>query len=127
WFGAPPVRAEDNGNADICASTDDNAFPPQRRISACSALIDTLTDQPQALAAALLNRAATYRSIKKNDPALTDLDRAIALDPNNGRVFIERSNIYRSMGRLDRAIADGNEAVRLDPNNPKAFDARGNG
>jgi tetratricopeptide (TPR) repeat protein len=127
-LAAPAARAETTtSNADICASTDDATFPPQRRISACSALIETLTDQPQALATALVNRGATYWCIKKNDPALTDLDRAVALDPANARAFIERSNVYRGIGRYDKAIADGNEAVRLDPNNPKAFDVRGNG
>src|SRR5580704_17851013 len=127
-LAAPAARAETGtSNADICASTDDTVFPPQRRISACSALIETLTDQPQALAVALVNRGATYWYIKKNDPALTDLDRAVALDPANARAFIERSNVYRGLSRYDKAIADGNEAVRLDPNNPKAFDVRGNG
>jgi tetratricopeptide (TPR) repeat protein len=127
-FAAPVAYAETGtGTADICASTDNAAYPPERRISACSALIETLTDQPQALAAALVNRGAIYWSIKSNDRALTDLDRAIALDPANPRAFVERSNTYRTMGRLDKAIADGNEAVRLDPSNPKAFDVRGNG
>ncbi len=126
-FAAPAAHADTiASNADICASTDDSAFPPQRRISACSALIETLSDQPQALAAALVNRGAAHWSISETAVAVTDLDRAIALDPKNARAFRERSNAYRTLNRYDRAIADANEAIRLDPNDPKAFDARGN-
>ena len=40
-FAISAARA-DAGNADICASTDDDAFPPQRRIEACGTLIATL-------------------------------------------------------------------------------------
>jgi tetratricopeptide (TPR) repeat protein len=113
-------------NAGICASTDDDAYPPQRRVEACSALIDTLADQPTALAAALVNRGTIYWYINKSQLALTDLDRAIALDPKNERAFRERSNTYRTVGRLDKALSDANEAVRLDPNDAQAFEKRGN-
>ena len=97
-------------------------YSPEQRIAACGALIDTLKDQPQALAAALVNRGATYWYINKTQPALTDFDRAIALDPNNARAFRERSNAYRTIGRLDQALTDANQAVQLDPNDAQAFD-----
>src|SRR5271165_6763930 len=118
------VARADTGNADICASKDDDAFPPQRRVTACSALIDSLKDQPAALAAALVNRGTVYWYINKIDTALTDFDRAIALDPTNAKAFRERANTYRTEGRLDKALADANEAVRLDPNNAEGFDYR---
>jgi tetratricopeptide (TPR) repeat protein len=128
-LGATVAQAEPSrggtSNADICASTDDDAFPPQRRIEACGALIDTLKDQPAAQAAALVNRGTIYWYIDKPQPALTDFDRAIALDPHNERAFRERSNTYRTMGRLDKALPDANEAVRLDPNDAQAFEKRG--
>ena len=113
---------DDNGA--ICAATNAD-YPPQRRISACSALIETLSDQPRALAAALVNRAAVSWRVGESDIALTDLDRAVALDPNNEAAFRERSNTYRAMGRLDRAIADAGQALRLDPNDFQALKARG--
>ena len=116
--------ARDSTNAAICAPSDETAVSPEQRIAACTALIDTLKDQPQALAAALTARGAWY--INKSDFALKDLDRAIAIDPNNARAFRERSNVYRTIGRLDRALADANTAVQLDPNDAEAFDNRGN-
>jgi tetratricopeptide (TPR) repeat protein len=125
-FAVPAARADAGPNADICASTDDSAYSPEQRIAACGALIDALKDQPAALAAALVNRGASYWTIDREQPALADFDRAIALDPNNARAFRERSNAYRSIGQLDKALTDANEAVRLAPNDAQAFDYRGN-
>ena len=62
---------------------------------------------------------------RQDEQAFADLNRAIALDPNNARAFRERSNAYRSISKLDRALADASEAVRLDPRDAKAFDNRG--
>jgi tetratricopeptide (TPR) repeat protein len=125
-LAAPAARAQGGANADICASTNDAAYAPERRIAACGALIDALKDQPKALATALVNRGAAYWTINKVQLSLGDFDRAIALDPENARAFRERSNACRSIGRLDQALADANQAVRLDPNDAKAFDNRGN-
>ncbi len=126
FLTAPGARAETSPNADICASTDEAPYSPEQRIAACGALIDTLKDQPQAQAAPLVNRGATYWYIDKTDLALADFDRAIALDPNNARAFHERSNAYRSIGHLDKALADANDAVRIDHANAQGFDYRGN-
>src|SRR5277367_4287526 len=120
------ARAQGSANADICAGTNDAAYSPDQRIAACGALIDTLKDQPQALAAALVNRGATYWYVNKMQLSLGDFDRAIALDPKNARAFRERANACRTIGRLDQALADANQAVRLDPSDAQAFDVRGN-
>ena len=122
----PPRGPKTSPNADICASTDEAPYSPEQRIAACGALIDTLKNQPQAQAAALVNRGATYWTIDKTELALADFARAIALDPHNARAFRERSNAYRGIGQLDKALADANDAVRLDPNNAQACDYRGN-
>ena len=86
-------------------STDDDAYPPQRRIEACSALIDSVRiSRRLALAAAGQSRHRLLVHQQDGQPALTDFDRAIALDPNNERAFRERSNTYRTKGRLDKAL-----------------------
>jgi tetratricopeptide (TPR) repeat protein len=120
-FAVSPARS--GTDDDLCAATDDPVSPEQR-IAACTALIAKLKDQPQALAAALTNRGATYWYIDKTDLALADLDRAVALDPTNARALRERANAYRDNGRLDKALADANEAIRLDANEPKSFAGR---
>ena len=124
-LAASPARAQGDANATVCAADDDSAFSPEQRMAACDAVIKTAANAPKAVAAALVNRgrAAWYANQMKQ--AFADLDRAIALDPNNARAFRERSIAWRSSGALDRALADASEAVRLDPKDAKAFDTRG--
>ena len=112
---AAPVDAQPNPDSDICAAADDGAFSPPRRVAACTALIEASKDAPKELAAALVNRGATFWYMNKIPEALADLDRAIALDPKNARAFRERSNSHGSAGRIDLALADANEAVRARP------------
>ncbi|HEX3439596.1 MAG TPA: tetratricopeptide repeat protein [Pseudolabrys sp.] len=125
-FWSPAAMAQSNANAGICAAGDDDAVSPEQRVAACTALIADAKDSPQALAAALVNRAAANFYINKMALALADLNRAIALDAKNARAFRERAESYRVSGNLDRALADTNEAVRLDPDNAEGFDTRGN-
>ena len=122
-FAASPASAQANANAAICAQGDDSAFSPEQRIAACDALIKTARN-PKAVAEALVNRGRAAWYADKMKQAYADLDRAIALDPNNARAFRERSNAYRTDHKLDLALADASEAVRLDPKDPIAFAVR---
>src|SRR6202041_3861322 len=124
---ASPAGAQGNANAAVCAADDDSAFSPEQRIAACNALIKAARNAPKEVADALVNRGQAAWYADKMKQAFADLDRAIALDPNNARAFRERSNAYRSTGALDRALADASEAVRLDPKDAKAFDNPGDG
>ena len=124
-FAASPAGAQGNANATVCAADDDSAFSPEQRIAACNALINAARNAPKEVADALVNRGQAAWYADKMKQAFADLDRAIALDPNNARAFRERSNAYRSIGKLDSALADASEAVRLDPRDAKAFDYRG--
>jgi tetratricopeptide (TPR) repeat protein len=112
---ASPAGAQGDANAAVCAADDDSAFSPDQRIAACNALIKAARHAPKEVADALVNRGQAAWYADKMKQAFADLDRAIALDPNNARAFRERSNAYRSIGKLDRALADASEAVRLDP------------
>ena len=124
-LAASPAAAQGDANAAVCATDDDSAFSPEQRIAACNALIKAARNAPKEVADALVNRGQAAWYADKMKQAFADLDRAIALDPNNARAFRERSNAYRSIGKLDRALADASEAVRLDPRDAKAFDNRG--
>src|SRR4051794_10575664 len=114
-LAASPAAAQGDANTAVCAADDDSAFSAEQRIAACDALIKTARNAPKALADALVNRGQAAWYADKMSRAFADLNRAVALDPNNARAFRERSNAYRSIGRLDRALADASEAVRLDP------------
>ena len=59
------------------------------------------------------------------DKAMTDFNKAIALDPWNAKAYINRGGIFGEMGRLDEAIKDFDEAIVLDPSFGGAFYCRG--
>ena len=52
---------------------------------------------------------------RRNDEAMTEIDRAIALSPNDARLFGLRAMIRAWAGAPDDAIADATQAIRMDP------------
>ncbi len=58
----------------------------------------------------------------KTDPkaAMPDLERALALDPDNFLYYLKRGAYHIALGDLDRALADYNRAVAIDPQHPDA-------
>ena len=58
------------------------------------------------------------------DAALSDLNRAIRLDPLHAHAVYERALIHHAAGRAAEAMADINRAVLLDPNNTRMRNAR---
>ena len=54
------------------------------------------------------------------DRAMTDLDKAIALNPRYARGYSYRGAIYELRGDLRRAIEDYDEALNLNPALPDA-------
>jgi tetratricopeptide (TPR) repeat protein len=103
-MAASPAGAQGNANATVCAADDDSAFSPEQRIAACDALIKAARNAPKEVADVLVNRGQAAWYADKMKQAFADLDRAIALDPNNARAFRERSNAYRSIGKLDGIV-----------------------
>ena len=58
------------------------------------------------------------------DPALTDLNKAIELNPNNLVAFERRGLVYHNLRKWDEAIADYTVAITKDPNNVMALRKR---
>ena len=56
----------------------------------------------------LLQAAAT-------PPELADLDRAVALQPDNAWGYTDRGTIYRDLKRFEEALGDFNRALELEP------------
>lgn len=72
-----------------------------------------------------------YRSVaevKKGDLAagLSDVERAIKLDPRLADSYANRAVIKQIKGDLDGAIADYGRTLALDPKNAKCYVSRGN-
>ncbi|MDF1660238.1 MAG: tetratricopeptide repeat protein [Planctomycetota bacterium] len=84
---------------------------------------------------AYCNRDTIRRLLHDYDNALRDLDKAIALQPKNGHIFLQRSKIrwvrlrkggidYRE-AQWDDVMSDLNESIRLQPYLPDAYGRRG--
>ena len=61
----------------------------------------------------------------RNQEALADFDRAIAIDANYAQAYANRGQVHRQMNRLDLALADYNKALALDQNYAAAYLGRG--
>jgi tetratricopeptide (TPR) repeat protein len=68
-------------------------------------------------ASAYILRARTYSLLGRNDKAEEDLERAIAIEPNNVEGWVASCIYNRSIGQPDRAVADIQRALSLAPDN----------
>ena len=57
--------------------------------------------------------------------AISDLDKAMLLSPDNAYLYFNRGNLYASNKDYTKAIADYNMAVKLDPKLAEAYYNRG--
>lgn len=80
----------------------------------------TVDRQPRD--AAGFNARGTARA-GRNDlaGAMSDLDRACALDPDDARYRYDRALVEVQLSQRDRALADLDEALRLHPDEPAAL------
>ena len=72
----------------------------------------------------LLLRSAMWRGTGDGDRALTDMERAIELDPEDAENFFIRAVMYREMGRFTEALADHARAIELVPGEAEVFTQR---
>jgi tetratricopeptide (TPR) repeat protein len=69
---------------------------------------------------------STYHAIKaRYAPALTDIDKAIATDPNNYRAYVSRAFIYERTAREKLALTDLDRALKLAPQSANIYEVRG--
>jgi len=79
-------------------------------VSLWSAVIER---EPTPPAFAYYNRAAAFQESGRTREALADYGRALALDPESQRYFINRGLLLLRIGRIGAAVADFQSACRL--------------
>ncbi len=62
---------------------------------------------------------------KDYNQAITHLDKAIQLNPEDTFYFMIRGGVKDALGKHDDAIDDYNQAIKVDPENIHAYNARG--
>jgi tetratricopeptide (TPR) repeat protein len=71
--------------------------------------------RPPDLAIAYHYRGAEYLKTGRDDEAIADFDRALALNPSLSTVYNDRAIVFRRKGDFNPALADYSEAIRLMP------------
>jgi tetratricopeptide (TPR) repeat protein len=115
---AAPARADDNTD---CAGS---SAQGERRIAACTRLIDGGTLMGTALATAYFNRGVARADANDLNGAIDDYTAAIEIKADHGDAFYARGNAYLQKTDYKKAIADYDAAIKLKPNFADAYNNR---
>jgi tetratricopeptide (TPR) repeat protein len=121
----PAGRAMAQAIADQLAACKKENGDTQKRLRACSWIIDEAKDNEDIRIEAQLQRGVLYERAGDKEAAIKDYSQAIALDPTNALAYFNRGNVYDQQGEHDRAIADYTQAIKLDATDPDVFNNRG--
>jgi tetratricopeptide (TPR) repeat protein len=88
-----------------------------RQIHGCTQIVELEEQEPQKnRASAYVYRALAYFFGRDFDRAIADLDKAIALYPNDPKTYNNRAAIYHEKGKHESAVADLTKAIEINPN-----------
>ena len=91
----------------------------ERKImEACNRLIENNTVDADVY----LTRARHYPNRESyKDSIISDLNKAVSLDPNDERVYLNRSYVWKDYGEYDKAITDARKALEINPKSTNAY------
>jgi tetratricopeptide (TPR) repeat protein len=126
---APPSPPPPPSDPDAQAR---NAYQSAERIGTKKAYEDFLFDYPSGRyadrardqIARLTPPPPPPPSPRVDDPAITELDRKIRANPNDGAAYYKRGQLYAQHGDFGSAVKDFDEVIRLDPKDAEAFNNR---
>lgn len=108
-LAAPPAAAQ---SRDLFANCN-GYMPSPQRIAGCTRLLNTPGLAPLDRAKALKLRATAYTHQRNFAAALADIDRAIALDPDQPSYYVARGQIFVRTGRIAEAKRDHATAEQM--------------
>ena len=95
-----------------------------RRIRACTELLETPGISMPRRATAYANRALAHSLAGRYETAIRDYDQAIVLFPDFAVALNNRAWAYFKWGRAAQGMGDVQRALQLDPFSPHALDTR---
>jgi len=91
---------------------------PERRIAACSALIDTPDMTPVRRAQAFYRRGLAWSQLGQYQRAIPDYDAAIRISPLFASALNNRANAWQKLGKPAQGLPDIEQALELEPLEP---------
>ena len=101
------------------------AAPPDQRIVACTALIESGDESDSDLASDFVNRGNAHAGRQEFDKAIADYTEVLKHKPTDAIAFYDRGDAFRLKRDYDNAIADYDRAIALNPRYEDAFVNRG--
>ena len=96
----------------------------ERRLKACSELIETPGISPENQSTALAMRALSYSLRGAYDQAILDYDRALTIMPDFAVALNNRAWAYFKSGRPELGLTDVEKSLALDPSSAHTYDTR---
>lgn len=110
-LAAVPAIAATKQDRDTCHTDYDH---PDRQIEACTRVATDPGESIHERSRAYSSMSSAHLFLKQPDAAITDLDEAVKLDPDNWVPYLSRAKIYLKKGDRGRAAADIEKAKSID-------------
>lgn len=110
-----PQPTNEVSDGDACA----DATKEDPAIAACSRLLEASGLSKSGKSTLLINRGAAYLNKGQYDAALTDLNEALTLTPNDEVAFYNRGATYFFKDQYDAAVEDLKRSAKLQPKHVK--------
>ena len=123
-IGVVPQSNGTESDDDVLLTSGDSTF--QLKAEADTNAASAMSDQSDLkYPRAYLRRAAAKMAFKNYQGALSDISKAIELDPTFVAAYSERALAEHRLGYEDDAYADSSVAIRLNPKYASAYNVRG--
>ena len=96
----------------------------ERRIAACTDLIESPTTDEARRATAYASRALAYSLRGDYESSIRDYDKAIGMFPDYAVALNNRAWAYFKWGRASQGMADVQRSLQLEPFSPHSLDTR---
>jgi ABC-type phosphate transport system substrate-binding protein len=85
----------------------------------------TLVGATTVIARGLAGRGTAFANLDRNQEALSSLNRALEMDPNNVAAWIGKGNVLAQLGQLDEALFCFDKAIELNSSIAAAWQGKG--